>query len=527
MAAGVSGYIDFQGSSGAILRVNYSEIYDIATNTSNAVKVDSIQISVPNYSGYAHYMDGTVSINGTTVLTMSSYTASHPVYISAVNTFCTVANTSGSVTGIVHNSDGSKSVSIVVSVMAVREDGGGHTITGSGTITLTTIPRASQITSAGAVTLGNKCSVVWTPKAASFRYKLKFSMGDWSYTTGAIHPNQTAAYTYTGYTIPLDAAAQIPSAKTGTMTVELFSYSDSGAATQIGSSDSATFTVTVPDNNSTKPTVSMTLAPVSSLADAFAGLYIQGKTKVKATLSATGKYGAAIKSCGMKAENATYDAGDSYTSEFLASSGETTVYGYAKDSRGFTGSTSGKITVIAYTKPKIMAASGESEVVAARCDSSGNLSDSGTYLKIKAKRSYSTVSSGGTQKNFCKIQYRYKLEAAAQFSEWTTILEADDLSSDEIVTGALLGGVLSAQSTYVVEVRAVDDIGEAGSTTIYILTDTVYMHRTKNAMGLGKYAEGENLLDVAWDTHLRGEVKIGAAGQTLKEYILAVISEGG
>ena len=46
-------------------------------------------------------------------------------------------------------------------------------------------------------------------------------------------------------------------------------------------------------------------------------------------------------------------------------------------------------------------------------------------------------------------------------------------------------------------------------------------------MGLGKYVEGENLLDVAWDAHVRGEVLIGETGMTLKDYILAVISEGG
>ena len=101
------------------------------------------------------------------------------------------------------------------------------------------------------------------------------------------------------------------------------------------------------------------------------------------------------------------------------------------------------------------------------------------------------------------------------------------LASDEVDSDPLLGGVLSAQSTYMVEVRAMDDIGEIGHTMIYIPTDKVYMHRTKNAMGLGKYAEGENLLDVGWDAHFHGEVRLGETGMTLKEYILAVISEGG
>ena len=46
--------------------------------------------------------------------------------------------------------------------------------------------------------------------------------------------------------------------------------------------------------------------------------------------------------------------------------------------------------------------------------------------------------------------------------------------------------------------------------------------------GFDKFARfTSNGLDVAVDTHLRGEVRIGASGMTLKEYIMAVISEGG
>jgi hypothetical protein len=105
-----------------------------------------------------------------------------------------------------------------------------------------------------------------------------------------------------------------------------------------------------------------------------------------------------------------------------------------------------------------------------------------------------------------------------------TIL-AGHRDGDEVETGALLGGVLSVQSTYQVQVQAIDDIGESATTTITIPTDKVHSHRTKNGLGLGKYCEGENLLDVAWDAQFHGEVMIG--DMTLREFILAVTSEGG
>ena len=510
MATGKSGTFELTGSKNMTMKVAWGETYDVATNKSVA-SITNLQLK-SEYHGGCFYLDGTIKIDGVTAITFESRIGNHYIYCLGQKGYSAVVSQDDAppwkVSGIEHDSDGSKAVSITVDVHGYTVDensGNGWHVSASKNVTLTTIPRASAITSAGDVTLGNKCSVKWTPKAAAFLYKLKFSLGDWSYTTGAIHPNQTSAYTYTGYTIPLAVAEQITGAKTGTMTVKLYTYSGSGATDQVGDADSATFTVTVPDNDSTKPAVTMTLAPVSSLADAFDGLYIQGKTKVKATLSATGKYDATIKSYSMKVDGTTYDSGDDYTSDYLANAGSITVNGYAKDSRGITGSTSKKITVIAYSKPKIVAASGESEVIAARCDADGNLSDSGTYLKIKAKRSYSPVNSGGVQHNFCKIRYRYKLESAASYSSWTTILAGDSMDGDEIVTGALLGGVLAVDSTYLVQVQAIDDIGEYGYTTISVPTDKVYMHRDKirRALAFGMYIQEDNCIDIAEDIKVR------------------------
>ena len=414
---------------------------------------------------------------------------------------------------VTHKDDGSGSVKVRTWMDTGISAG---EVSKSESLTLDTIPRAAKITSAGAVTLGNKCSVKWTPASKSFRYKLEFILGGWSHKTSAIHPNQTSAYTYSGYTIPLEAARQILFKAKETMTVKLYTYSDSDATKQIGSADSETFTVTVPDTSDTQPSVTMELSPVSSLGSAFDGLYIQGKTKVKAELTAEGKYDASVMSTSVKVDGVTYDLDDDYTSENLSKYGDITVYGYTKDSRGYTGSISEKITVISYAKPQIQAASGESDVVAARCDANGNLIDSGTYLKIKAKRSYSPVKSGEVQHNFCKIQYRYKQENAASYSSWTTILAGDSLVSNEIITGPLLGGVLAVDGTYLVQVRAIDDVGEYGRTTITVPNDKVYMHRDKErrSLAFGKYIEDDNTVDIAADidVKIRGDLEVIGKG---------------
>ena len=68
-----------------------------------------------------------------------------------------------------------------------------------------------------------------------------------------------------------------------------------------------------------------------------------------------------------------------------------------------------------------------------------------------------------------------------------------------MVTSALLGGALSVQTTYFVQVQAIDDIGEYSTATISVPTDRVYLHKAGsiNSVGIGKYAESENTLDIA------------------------------
>lgn len=489
--------------------LSVTEVANSQNVSSNTSKVRILWQSTQtgdSWNGYTKTAKYWISING------GAETEYQVSYTLPKGTTKTILDTTITVT---HKDNGSGTVKVRTKMDTGISAG---VVEKSKEITLTTIPRASEISSATAVTLANNCSVKWTPKSASFRYKLKFALGNWSYTTGAIHPNTTSAYTYTGYAIPMDVAKQITSSKTGTMTVTLYSYSDSGATKQIGSADSATFTVTVPALN---PEVDMTLSPVGSLPSDFAGLYIQGKTKVKAALRAEGQYGASINSYSVKVDGKSYGSGDGYTSGYLAKAGKVTVTGYATDSRGYEGSTPKDIEVLPYAKPQILPISSE---VAFRCDQDGNPTDSGTYLKIRARRVYSKVTNGMVAYNTCEIRYRYKAVSATNWSAWVTILPGNR-DGDEVETGALLGGVLSVQSTYEVQVQAIDDLGEYAETTITIPTDSVHMHRTKNGLGLGKYCEGENLLDVGWDARFHGEVMVG--DQTLREFILAVISEGG
>lgn len=405
-----------------------------------------------------------------------------------------------SVSDIAHNDDGTKDIAVSGWVTAPSTSVvAGHKTSGSGTFTLDTVPRASTIASAGNVTLGSACNVKWTPASASFRYRLKFSTGTWSHTTDLIHPNTKAQYTCADQIVPLDAANQI-TGKTGQMTVTLYTYSDAAGTKQVGSASSKTFTATVPENDATRPVVkSMSLSSVSTLGAPFNGLYIQGHAKVKASLDFETKYNATVAASSITVEGISYES--PYESAILNQSGKVSVKATVKDSRGHIGTDSKEIEVIPYSKPYLQ------NVVAGRCDASGNLSDSGTYLLIKAKTVFSMVISDGVQHNYGKIQYRYRKEGGS-YSAWQTILDSKTMGSDEVIT--VLNGTLDIKTNYQVQIMAADDLYDSVPITIPVPSDDVYMDRPAGgkSMGLGGYSTGDGNLDVYWRTKARGGLSV-------------------
>lgn len=468
--------------------------YNIEKNTSNI----TVELKIKR----TDRADGAYNLDRKPSVSLSVNGASKSPTIDYIDTrdykTCIFATWTGDVT---HKNDGSLSCPIVASF----EHYGSSSLdygSLSGDAKLDTIPRATTIDSLSCATryFTGKLTYKYTPKSNAVYNRCNISLnldGDYIAVKSINLGKKTAAQQTATVTLASDELKTIyeklPSTQKGVLRFTFRTYSDSGYSNQIGDAVYKEVTLYIPDDETTKAEVSMSLAPVGSLPDAFKGLYVQGKTKVKAALSADGKYDAEIKSYSMKVAGKTYDSGDDYTSDYLTKSGGFTVYGYAKDSRGYTGSATKLITVIGYANPKLL------NVEVSRCDSTGTLDDSGTYLKIKAKRSYSPVKSDGVQKNFCWIRYRYKLSSASSYSSWTTILAKDSLTSDQVETGALLSGKLSATSTYMVQVQAIDDIGGSASTIITIPTEKVYWHRNgeRNSFTFGGYVEEDDTFAIA------------------------------
>lgn len=426
-----------------------------------------------------------------------------------------------SVSGISHNSDGSKSIAISGSVTAPTGTTlSGHKSSGSGTAEMDTVPRATSIDSVSCASnyFNGKLTYKYTPQSANFYNRCNISLnlnGEYIAVKSINLGQKSAAQQTATVTLSEDEQAiiynKLPNANKGTLRFTFRTYSDSGYSSQVGDAQIKEISLYVPKISSTLPDPGATLAPVHSLGDAFDGLYIQGKSKVKATFAGEGKYKATIKSYSMSVEGETYNSADDFTSEYLTGYGKINVETVAKDSREYTGKVVKSINVLAYSKPKILAGSDEDAIICARCDSSGNLSDSGTYLKIKARRSYSKcVDADGTQHNFCLIRYRYKTEDGS-YSSWKTLLAKDSLSSNTVTSGALLGGALNVKNTYIVQVGVLDDLGGSQNAVFTIGTEEVYMHRTRRGLGIGMYVQDDYMVDVSedWDVRIRGGLEVG------------------
>ena len=444
-----------------------------------------------SWNGYTRTAKYYVSINGGAEKEYSvSYTLPQSSTKTIVDTFITVY----------HDNDGKGTIKVRTWMDTGISAG---IVEKTKTLTLTTIPRASTIYSVtNNVTLGDKCSVSWFPKSTSFKYKLQFNLGGWRLVTDIIQPNQTSLYTHT-VTIPLEVANQITDSTTGTMEVSLQTIDFATFSTK-------TFTVTVPNNAETKPSLTMTLSPVSSLPEAFNGLYIQNKTRVMAEFEGSeAKYGATISSCSMSVDGKTYES--SYRSDLLSKYGTITVEGKVTDSRGYSASQTQDITVIPYLKPSIIPFNGESSIVCKRSDSNGNLTPSGTYLRVKAGRDFAKVVVDDVQKNFCVLRLQYKTEEGESWSDWIDIISKESLLY--AVDTTLTEVNLSVSSTYYVQMEAIDDIGESYTMLITIPTAdcTYHLRKGGKAIGVGKYAEKDYIVDIddEWDVNVRGKLSAG------------------
>lgn len=484
----LSGSVTTGSYSNRSVTLKWTATQSVANNTST---ISWELVGSGSSSGYVVVSELKVTIDGSQAYYRSS--SNH------TNCYNGTKLASGTKT-ITHSSDGTKSFTIKVEAgiysWAINKSG-------SGTFTLNTIARASSISSAGKVTLGNACSIKWTPASSNFKYKVKFSIGSWSHTTDYISPKTTSAYTYTGYTIPLTVANRLPKATTGTMTAYLYTYN---GTTQIGSRASKTFTVTVPLSVvPTLGTVTASIVNSNSVINSW-GVAVAGYTKVKIEATASGSCSSTISSFTISGGYSTTQNGTSlsYTGGAITSSGSKTFTVVAKDSRSRSSSskTTSAITFYSYSKPTI------SSFTAVRSDSDAK------KVIVKGNWSYSSVKG----KNAVTATLQYKRSTA---SNWTNYGNIDRNTSVTLTT--------DFNKTYSYNFRLVvkDSLNQSAQEEAFVSTVAVLMdfRAGGKGLGIGKIAESDNL-EVALNSIFIGDVyiKIDSSNVPLKTYIKKVIN---
>lgn len=378
------------------------------------------------------------------------------------------------------------------------------TLSASGTVQLDTIPRASSITSAGAVTLsdsGAACSVKWTPLATSFYYSLKFSCGNKTYSTSRLAPGTTSAYTYTGYKMTIaDWAQAMPTKYSGTCTVTLYTYTSS-TGDAIGS-DSASFTLTLPSVAATKPSITFTGTSVNAWkANDGNTYYLQGISSYKIDATFKAGLGSYISSCSVSGTGLSLSATGSTstttktltgTSSVLSKTGEQTYTATVTDGRT-NASTTKSITVYPYSKPVF-------SLSAVRTSNNGSV-----------KFTYSASCSSVNSQNALKTLIIYK--KSSNESTWTTVGDPISLNSISASSSITLSGFESAYS-YDFKATITDARGTSTEAVASIPSEFKLINIQKNEDGtnggvsIGKMSE-EYIFDCALPARFLNNIEFG------------------
>lgn len=449
------------------LRFNWWQVSQSVSNNSTVVgwNMQLVATSSGKISSSAS-KDWSVTVNGT------SYSGTNTI---GVGNNATKTLASGQTT-IKHNSDGAKSFSYSFSQeFGITFSGSSiGTKSGSGTGTLNTIARATQPTlSASSVNMGSAVTINTPRASSSFTHDLAYAFAGSSYTSIA-----TGVGTSYSWTVP-DLASKIPNATSGTVTIRCITKNGS---TTIGTK-TVLLTAKVP--TSVVPTIgSVTTAEATSGIAAQFGAFIQNKSTVKTTITASGAKGSTIKSYSTTFQGKTY-TGSSWTSSTVTSSGSLSMVTTVTDSRGRTAKKTTTVPVTAYSAPKV------TKFTALRVDAAGAADSNGTLAAITY--AYSVSSLGGKNTASAVITYKRSTETT-----W----------SDAIFTSTALSGSGTSKPTttfstdyqYDLRIQVTDWFGATSTYTTALPSAAVILDLAANGKGLafGKTSEQDGI-EFGWD----------------------------
>ena len=338
-------------------------------------------------------------------------------------------------------------------------------LTVSGTVNLPDIPRASSVSAS--LTLGSAGTITVNRAVNTFTHTIKLKCGSAAQVTIA----EKSTATSITYTPPIEWASQNTAGTTVNITAEVTTYNGN---TVVGT---VTNTLKASIPASVKPTLSVALSDTAGYQSAYG--WVQGKSVLKATYTASGSYGSTIvsKALTIGGKAASADGGNA-----LQNTGTMAVVATVTDSRGRTASVTQNITVNVYSGPGIQ------DLTFLRGDySGGTWTDNAMGDDIKLTFTLSIQLTG----NKATVEVTGASNLTGQTSGAKTVYLVD----------------YGTDSTGVVQVKATDALG--GTVTREITIPTVAVPLNMNfdlqAICFGGVAEKEKTVEFKWPIHYMGK----------------------
>ena len=473
----------FSNSSNSL----YLNVYidEVSTDISDNTSTINWQLTVSRYTYYHTFNkqgDSTLSLT----LDGQNVHSSNPIW-EVWDGEVTLASGSSTIS---HNSDGRKTLPFSCTF---NPNNGLHgTITVSGNLGLTAIPRSSSV-SVSAGVIGSSVTININRQSSSFKHTVRYA---WAGKSGTIATNVD---TSTMWTIPIDFANDIPNSASGTGTIYVDTYSGS---TKTGT-QSTTLTASVPAN--VKPT--FTGISLSDLNGAAQNLISNGNTFIQvisnikvAFNGAVGSYGSSIT--GYYAEIVGKNQSTSSNGGSLGIMnyhGTIKIRASVSDSRGRRSDTREvSVTVLEYFAPALSFSIART----------GSTSSTLTATR-NARIAPLTVS--GSQKNSMTLTFKvarlgttnFQVDTGPATGSWTSI-------SNLVNSQANLAGNYLANQSWVV-IGILEDKFTRTEFMVNVATESVVLSYDRSGVGVNKIRE-QGALDVKGD--------IFANNQPIQQYQL-------
>lgn len=349
----ISKTISFNHPSDGANRNFALTVEELSTSIENNTSEIKWTITISGGGGYKYDSGVKAIVNGQEVY--ANYTQWSSLVFPSAN-----GSVSGTMT-IKHENDGKKDISMHIEGYSYQYT----TYSADGTLSLSNIPRASEITnntsSSSRKDFGASITFTIDRKVEAFKHKLTYKIGNTTYTIG------TDLGTSKAYSFPTSLISNFTSNENVEITVACDTYN----GTDLIGSKTTNVYLHVP--NSYIPTISLALQDVGTTPSSW-GIWLKTRSKIKGTITASGVSGSTISRYSATANNQSYST-SSFTTDGISSSGNITINASVVDSRNRTASTSQTITVVDYFKPTI------SKFEVKRCNSDGTLNEDGTYAK--------------------------------------------------------------------------------------------------------------------------------------------------